>query len=159
MVLPRDLITGNYVKPRIFLCDTNKEKMCILETTNTHGTFKFNSYSELSFEVGRVYADTITGEQVVNEYYDFIESPRIICLDNIGHFEIQGPELSADGIKESKTVTAYSLEYTLSQKYLTNFIVNNGQIGSIEVTYHEEHPSDALLPVVFYDSTNKQQLH
>lgn len=156
MVLPRDLITGNYVKPRIFLCDTNKEKMCILETTNTHASLKFNSYSELSFEVGRVYSDIITGEQIINNYYDLIESPRIICLDNIGHFEIQGPELSSDGIKEAKIITAYSLEYTLSQKYLTNFIVNTGQIGSIEVTYHELNPSDALLPIVFYDPTNKE---
>lgn len=155
MRLPIDLHLGNYVKPRIFLCDTSKKKICMLETTNTKASLKFNAYSELSFEVGRTYNDAITGDNLVNQYYDLIESPRIICLEGIGHFEIQGPEVSSDGIKESKTVTAFSLEYSLAQKYLTNFIINTGEIGSIEVTYAENHQMDMPTPVVLYDETNE----
>ena len=155
MRLPIDLHLGNYVKPRIFLCDTSKKKICMLETTNTKASLKFNAYSELSFEVGRTYNDSITGENHINQYYDLIESPRIIYLEDIGHFEIQGPELSSDGIKESKTVTAFGLEYSLAQKYLTNFIINTGEIGSIEVTYAESHGMDMPTPVVLYDETNK----
>lgn len=154
MMLPIDSYFGNYTKPRIFLCDTSKQKICTLETTNTKSSLKFNSYSELSFEVSRIYNDLITGETCANQYYDLIESPRIIYLEDIGHFEIQGPELSSNGIKESKTVTAYSLEYSLAQKYLTNFMINTGEIGSIEVTYAEDNKMDMPIPVVLYDDKN-----
>ena len=46
MKLPQNLLNpGTYVKPRIFLCETNKERICELETSNTSGSFKFNSIS------------------------------------------------------------------------------------------------------------------
>ena len=137
MRLPKDMLSNTYTKPRIFLCETDKTKICSLETTNTQGTFKFNSYSELSFEVARTYNDLITGQTKVNPYYDKIESPRLIYLEGFGYFEIQGPDLNADGIKESKQVTAYSLEYTLSQKYLEDFYTG-GTVGSIEDQYAAE---------------------
>lgn len=157
MRLPKDIISGNYTKPRIFLCETNKEKICQLDTTNTHASLRFNTYSELSFDVARVYNDIITGKTKVNPYFDKIETPRIIYLEGIGCFEIQGPEFSADGIKESKAITAYSLEYSLSQKYLTNFLINTGKIGSVEVMYAEEQSPTGVIDietmkqVVFYD--------
>lgn len=156
MVLPRDLLSGNYIKPRLFLCETDKERICQLKTTNTKGAFKFNSYSELSFEVARTYNDFITGEIKVNPYYDRIEAIRLIELENMGFFEIQGPEVNGDGIKESKSITAYSLEYTLSQKYLTDFIVNTGETGSIEVTYAEDVIGDInnIKPVTLYNPAN-----
>ena len=157
MRLPRDLLSGTYTKPRIFLCEVNKERVCQLDTSNTSGSFKFNSYSELSFEVGRVYNNTITGDIVVNPHYDKIEALRLIELEGVGYFEIQGPELVGDGIKETKQITAYSLEYTLSQKYLENFLINTGAIGSVEVTYAEDVAKniDNIVPVTFYNPSNK----
>ena len=116
MKLPKDLLSGIYTKPRIFLCEVDKERICQLETTNTSATLKFNSYSELSFEVGRTYNNLVTGETLVNPYYDKIEAVRLIEVEKFGYFEIQGPELISDGIKEAKNITAYSLEYTLSTK-------------------------------------------
>lgn len=156
MLLPHDLLLGNYIKPRIFLCEVDKERICQLETTNTSGSLKFNSYSELSFEVGRIYNDLITGETKVNPYYDKIEAIRLVELENLGYFEIQGPEIIGDGIKEIKNITAYSLEYTLSQKYLSDFIVNMGTTGSIEVTYAEDVLGDIkkMKPVVLYNPEN-----
>lgn len=158
MMLPRDLLSGRYTKPRLFLCEVDKERICPLETTNTKGTFKFNSYSELNFEVSRVYNDFISGETRVNPCYDRIEAIRLIELEGIGYFEIQGPELIGDGIEEFKNVTAYSLEYSLCQKYLDNFIINTGEIGSVEVTYAEDMYGDInkIQPVVLYDPTNPQ---
>lgn len=159
MKLPKNIF-GNYTKPRLFLCETDKTRICRLETTNTKGSLKFNSYSELSFDVGRTYNDAMTGKILVNKNYDKIESPRVIYLEGIGYFEIQGPDMSADGIKESKSITAYSLEYTLSQKYLTNFIINTGEIGSVEVTYADEKyhsiDPDFIKPVVLYNPENKE---
>lgn len=155
MKLPKNLLnTGTYTKPRIFLCETNKERICELETFNTNGTFKFNSYSELSFEVGRVYNNIINGNTTVNPYYDKIEAFRLISIEGFGYFELQGPELSGDGIQEKKVCNAYSLEYTLSQKYLEDFYINTGEIGSVEVTYAEDYNNGHIIPVTLYNPSN-----
>lgn len=150
MKLPRDLLSGNYIKPRLFLCETDKTKICKLDNSEMNGTFKFNSYSELSFEVGRTYVDGITGEIKVNPYYDKVEALRLVYLEGFGHFEIQDPELNSDGIKESKSITAYSQEYTLSQKFLSSFFVNTGEVDSREVIYADIHEK-SVEPVVLYD--------
>lgn len=153
MKLPQNLLNqGVYTKPRLFLCQADKERICELNTSNTKGTFKFNSYSELSFEVGRVYNDIIDGTTKVNPYYDKIEALRLIYLENLGYFELQAPELTSDGIKEAKTCTAYSLEYTLSQKYLEEFYVNTGEVKSIEVI--NASSENDIVPVTLYNPNN-----
>lgn len=135
--LAKDALTGNYVKPNIYLCEVDKSIICKLETTNTKASLKFNSYSEISFEVARIYNDLITGETKIFPFYDKIEALRLIKVDGVGYFEIQSAEISSDGIKESKNVTAYSLEYTLTQKYLED-LYNDGTIGSIDANYIED---------------------
>ena len=162
MRLPKDLLSGTYRKPNVYLCEADKEKICKLETSNMQASLKFNSYSELSFEVARIYNDIITGEQKVNPFYEKIEAVRLIYLEGFGYFEIQGPELIGDGIKESKSITAYSLEYTLSQKYLEDFYINTGEVNSVEVIYAEvtygkviyEGDSKNIIPVTLYNPNN-----
>lgn len=149
MRLPYDLLSKSYKKPDFYLCDVDKSPMCKLTATGAKGSFKFNAYSEISFETARTYLDTITGETRINPFYDKIETPRLIKLDGFGYFEIQGPELDNDGIKEFQTVTAYSLEYTLSHKYLENFQINTGAAESVEVgyaydTYYEQYGDDYI---------------
>ena len=100
-------IFGNYVKPKIFLCETDKKKMGVLNTTDTHVSLKFNAYSELTFNIDRTYIDTLTGQKNTHLFYDRIEHPRLILLENIGYFQVQAPDMSTDNFKESKTVTAY----------------------------------------------------
>ena len=85
--LAKDALTGNYTKPNIFLCEADKSKICKLETSDTKFSAKFNSYSEISFEVGRVYNDLITGETKIFPYYDKIEALRLIYIENVGYFE------------------------------------------------------------------------
>jgi hypothetical protein len=151
--LPRDILNpGLYTKPNFYLCETNKEKICKLETSNTKGSFKFNSLSELSFDVSRVYNDLITGKTNVNPFFDKIEALRLIYVENIGYFELKGPELFSDGIEEKKSCTAYSLEYTLSQKYLKNFYVNMGTVESIEVINASSEKN--IIPVILYNPSN-----
>lgn len=151
MRLPRDLISQNYVKPRLFLCETDKTKICELETIEMSGVFKFNSYSELTFTVGRTYTNMITGETDVNSFYDKIEALRLVYLEGFGYFEIQDPEIVSDGIREIKNITANSLEYTLSQKYLEDFYVNTGENNSIEVM---EANGGLIVPVTLYNEEN-----
>lgn len=158
MQLPKDILAGTYKKPRFFLCNTDKEKICELITTGTNGTFKLNGLSELSFEVSRFYTDDVTGEVKVNPYYAKIEAFRLVLVDGFGYFELQGPEIIGDGIKEYKLCTAKSLEYSLSTKYLDDFYVNTGEIGSIEVTYAEDVLGDInkIELVTLYNPSNPQ---
>lgn len=152
MRLPKDLLSGTYARPRLFLCEVDKTKICQLDVNYLKGSFKLNSCSELTCEIGRIYNDLITGENKVNPYYDKIEALRLFYLENFGYFEIQGPELIGDGIKEIKSCTAYSLEYTLSQKYLTNFYVNTGEVDSVEVI--NANPPTNIVPVTLYNPSN-----
>ena len=72
MSLPFDILSENYVKPKLFLCEVDKTKICELETIEMSGSFKFNAYSELTFTVPRAYTNIITGETDVNPFYDKI---------------------------------------------------------------------------------------
>lgn len=155
MELPRNLIDGTYTRPNFFLCEPDKERICKLETANTKGSFKFNGLSELSFDVSRIYNNLFTGETIVNPFYNKIEAFRVIEVEGIGYFELQGPQITGDGIQEIKSCTAYSLEYTLSQKYLEDFYINTGEIGSVEVTYAEEHGT-GIIPVTLYNPSKPE---
>ena len=155
MRLPKNLFTGTYTKPKIFLCETDKQKIGVLNTTDTKMSLKFNTYSELSFNIDRTYIDILTGNKNTNLFYDRIEHPRLILLDNIGYFQIQDPDMSSDGFRESKTIVAYSSEYALSQKYITDLHVNTGEVDSVEVIYAEEIGTpDVIEPVIFYNEAN-----
>ena len=115
-----------------------------------NASLKFNAYSELTFTIGRTYTNMITGETQVNPFYNKIEALRLVYLEGFGYFEIQDPEIVSDGIKEVKNVTAYSLEYTLSQKYLEDFYINTGEINSREVIYANDNGL-SISPIVFYN--------
>ena len=109
MVLPQDLLSKSYTKPKVILCQTNKENICQLDATELSGTFKFNSYSEISFNVASVYQDLITGETKPTPYYDYIEGLRLVYLEGFGYFQLQNPELYSAGIKDYQSLTAYSI--------------------------------------------------
>lgn len=156
MRLPKDLLSGNYTKPNLFLCETDKTRIGKLETTETSASLKFNAYSELSFTIGRTYADMITGQQKVNPFYNKIEALRLVYLEGFGYFEIQDPEIVSDGIQEVKNVTAYSLEYNLSQKYIEELHVNTGETNSVEVIYAEENNLGGVSPVTLYNPVEKE---
>ena len=150
MRFPKNMLVPDvYTKPNIYLCETDKEKICKLNTYDTKASLKFNSLSELSFEVARFYNDEISGETLVHPYYDKIEAIRLILVEDFGYFELQGPELVGDGIKESKICKAYSLEYTLSQKYLEDFVINKGTTNSMEVLNADNQ--DIIVPITLYN--------
>lgn len=154
MRLPKDILSNTYRKPNTYLCETDKKKMCELDTHDMNASLKFNSISELSFKVSRVYDNIITGDQETNPFYDFIEAPRLILLEGFGYFEIQTVEIVSDGIKEIKNITANSAEYALSAKYLEDFYVNTGDVKSIEVI--NASSSDNIIPVTLYNQSNPE---
>ena len=152
MKLPKDLLTNASTKPRLFLCEVDKQTICQLETTNMQGSFKFNAYSELSFTVGRTYTNIVTGDTSLNPFYDKIEGLRLVYLEGFGYFELQDPEDTSDGIKEVKNMKAYSLEYTLSQKYLEELNINTGENNSVEVVY----ANGPIIPVTLYNPSRPE---
>lgn len=124
--------------PAIYLCNTSKKVIGELYATNINGNFKWNSYSEISFEVPRTYVDILTGETKVHPLYDKVEAPRNVLLNNYGYFALQDIDDTSND-NDIKSITAFSLEYTASNKYLTNWHINTGEIDSKEVLYNEEH--------------------
>ena len=154
MQLPKDLLSESYRKPNVILCQTNKDKICKLDVTDLQATIKFNGYSEMSFNIASVYTDLITGEQKRTPYYDYIEGLRLVYLEDFGYFQLQDPEIYGDGIQEYKSINAYSLEYSLSQRYLDTFIINMGDagdtIGSIDgvILYNPLDVEHSLLHLV-----------
>ena len=133
------------------MCETNKERICQLETSDMRASLKFNAYSELTFTVSRTYINMTTGKTQINPFYNKIEALRLVYLEGFGYFEIQDPEIVSDGIREVKNITAYGLEYTLSQKYLENLNINTGEVDSVEVIVAG---GSRIIPVTLYNPVN-----
>lgn len=134
--IPRDQLL-NPIPPRVFLCTTGKKRIQELQVINRQLNGKWSTYSELSFETQREYVDILTGETKTHPAYDKIEAPRNVLLENYGYWCLQDIDDSS-GDNDSKTVSAFSLEYATSNKYLTNWRINTGEVDSKEVLYNEE---------------------
>lgn len=150
MRLPKDLLSDSYRAPSVYLCQTNKERIGELTVYNFKGTFKWNAYSEISFDIDRDCCDINMGDIIVNPYYDFVEALRLIEVEGFGFFQLQDPEINSDGIKETKSINAKSSEYDLSQRYLENFIINKGIAGSIDKVqlYNQNDTEHSLLHLI-----------
>lgn len=134
--IPRDQLL-NPIPPRIFLCNTARKVIGQLPATNVTLNAKWRQYSELTFEIQRTYVDLIDGETKVHPLYDKVEAPRNVLVEGYGLFCLQDiDDTSSDN--DIKSVSAFSLEYAASNKYLTNFHINTGEIDSKEVLYNEK---------------------
>lgn len=136
MNLPLNLFDEN-VHVQTLLCQPDKKIIGEILPHDFNATFKFNTYSEISFTIDKYYNDLFDGVTKVNPYYELIESLRIIYLRGVGHFVIQDVEEN-EGDIYTKTISCFSLEYTTGQKYLESFYVNTGEEGSIETMYHSQ---------------------
>jgi len=148
--LPKNLLSDSYRAPAVYLCQTSKERIGELTVNNFKGTFKWNAYSEISFDIDRNYCDINMGDININPYYDLVEALRLVEVEGFGFFQLQDPEVDSDGIKETKSIKANSSEYDLSQRYLENFIINKGISGSIDGVqlYDQNDATHSLLHLV-----------
>ena len=134
LIIPKDVFSGNPTPPRLFLCTQGGKRIGELQGYEIKLNAKWNSYSELTFSINRNYTDIITGEAKVNQLFDKAETLRQVLVENIGYFIIQDQDDSFSD-KDSKTITAFSVEYATSQKYLENWHINTGEDDSVEVFY------------------------
>lgn len=68
---------------------------------------KFSEPSELTFDIA-AYSDG-----AATPYYDDIVGYKVIWTKNYGVYIIMNPEVSGDGIEETKSIKAYSIEKEL----------------------------------------------
>lgn len=150
MRLPKNILSGTCKPPKVFLCQTDKTILGGIKPINFNGTFKFNAYHEVSFELDRMYAEKNTSEHKVNPLYDLCEVPRLIYIVGFGYFEIQQSEIQTDFNREYKNVVAYSAEFILSTKYLDLFTINMGTTESIDGVklYSTTDPSKSLIHLI-----------
>lgn len=150
MRLPKNILSGTCKPPKVFLCQVDKTILGGLNPINFNGTFKFNSYHEISFELDRTYIEYTTGEYKVNPLYKFVTAPRLIYVVGFGYFEIQQSGIVSDGLREYKEVVAYSSEIILSTKYLDLFTINMGTVESIDGVrfYSAADPSKSLMHLI-----------
>ena len=153
MNLPQNLFDGN-VSVQTFLCQPDKEIIGEILPYDFNATFKFNTYSEISFTIDKYYNDLFDGITKINPYYELVESLRVIYIRSVGHFIIQDVDESESDIY-TKSVTCYSLEYSTGQKYLENFYVNTGEEGSIETMYHAQQYGAEYSIDNYYTLVNK----
>ena len=135
LFIPKDIF-DNMHPPRLFLCNTGKKIIGELPAYDVRLDAKWNAYAELSFSIDRQYVDVLTGELVINPLFDQSEGLRMVYVENIGYFVIQDPDSSFSD-KDSKTLSAFSSEYSCGAKYLENFYINTGEVDSKEVLYNE----------------------
>lgn len=133
LFLPKDIF-DNYRPPRLFLCTTGGKRMQELQYYDGNLNAKWNAYSELGFSIDRTYVDVLTGETKVHPAFDKAESLRLTEVENIGLFILQDTD-DVYSDKDSKSLSAFSAEYSCGSKYLENFYINTGMEDSKEVIY------------------------
>ena len=147
--IPRDYFS-NPITPSVFLCTQSGKRMGELQVYGTSLNAKWNAYSTFNFQTNRTYVDMITGETKVHPLFDKIEGPRTILVDQYGGFVIQDDNTiyNTDG---SKIISAFSIEYNLSSRFVNSFHVNTGEVDSFEVMYELDKYGSGYDPQNLYE--------
>ena len=160
LYIPKDMF-DNYYPPRLFLCTTSGKRIQELCYYDGNLNAKWSSYSELGFSIDRTYVDLITGETKVHPAFDKSESLRQVLVENIGYFILQDTD-DVYSDKDSKSLSAFSAEYSCGQKYLENFKVNTGDVDSKEVIYELDRygsnaTKDQMYKLASYDGYDSHE--
>lgn len=134
--IPRDTF-DNPTPPNVYLCNTSNKVIGQLHVHDFNGTFTWNSYSQINFTINKYYTDLLTGDYVLDSLFDKVENPRTIIVEGYGVFTVQDVQIDISD-KDTKSVSAFSLEYILSQRFLESFRINTGDVDSKEVLYNEK---------------------
>lgn len=105
--------------PNIFLCNPNKDELYSLTNFiyNDKLVLRFNAISEFEFDVPQTINNGITTE----EYYPYIQTKRLIYIQNIGYFIIYDVVEESNGIYPTKKVYCRSIDGELITKKISAF--------------------------------------
>lgn len=118
---------------KIYLCRPDKTLITQLNgvvTDSVSYDTHTKDYDTLSFTVDEYIIKD--GEQIQSNGYDLLDVYMNLYLEDIGYFQMQNPSKDNDGIKETKSVVAYSLEKEFEQKDWTGLKINTGETDSLE---------------------------
>lgn len=126
MIINRNSL-GHLEVPAFILMKASGERVGILQCTAKSWTEKFNDLDMLTFEVPYMI------DAVPTNFYDDIDIMKYVEVPTIGTFAIKAVNILNEGKKtEIKKVECQSRECELGQKYLEEFIINQGTTGSID---------------------------
>jgi hypothetical protein len=104
--------------PYIILCNPDKSELYSLGLAyDTKITKRFNAISEFTF----TFPKSIDGGQTNLTAYDYIQSKRLILIENYGYFQIIDPDEDLDGATPLKKAKCQSLEIELVSKRVTAY--------------------------------------
>ena len=118
---------------KIYLCDLNLNPITALngvQTSTVNLSTHVKDYDELTFTVDEYII--VDGKQIKSNGYDDLDAYLILYLEDKGMFQMQQPKDTGDGQKNTKDITAYSLEKEWEDKDWQNFKVNTGEKDSLE---------------------------
>ena len=118
---------------KIYLCTPDLQPITVLngvKTDTVNYDTHLKDYDELTFEIDRYIL--VNGELVESNGYELVDVYLNLYLEDIGNFQMQYPIMSNDGQKETKTITAYSIEKEFENKDWKGFKVNTGETDSLE---------------------------
>lgn len=120
--------------PVMYLCSPNKKYITAIDANDRHLILRFNDISELSFSV--TYGDK------TRQYYNLIETKRLVFIEGIGWFQITSVQEDDSGTNKAKSVTAQSHQYSLKDR---GFVSEN----RVYMFYNPLDPCDSK-----YDSSD-----
>lgn len=136
----------------IYLAKPGKRILCALggiDTSSVSLSLNTNNTAELSFTV-----DKYVDEMVSDGYEELDEFMELFC-DGIWFKIVDPPNITNDGMQETKEIIAESYEIMLTQYHLNEFKINMGEEGSYEMMYQKEHDTSKFYQVKFYDPDNE----
>ena len=136
----------------IYLAKPGKRILCALggiDTSSVSLNLKTNNTAELTFTV-----DKYVDEMISDGYEELDEFMELFC-DGIWFKIVDPPDITNDGMQETKEITAESYEIMLTQYHLNEFKINMGEEGSYEMMYQKEHDTSKFYQVKFYDPDNE----
>ena len=143
---------------KIYLCTPDLQPITVLngvKTDTVNYDTHLKDYDELTFEIDRYIL--VNGELVESNGYELVDVYLNLYLEDIGNFQMQYPIMSNDGQKETKTITAYSIEKEFENKDWKGFKVNTGETDSLE-QLAEDNLDDlgfAKEFIIFYNPDRK----
>ena len=82
--------------------------------------------------------------------FDKIEGPRTVLVNDYGNFVIQDDN-TVYSTGNSKSISAFSIDYNLSSRFVNSFHVNTGEIDSFEVMYETDKYGAGYNPQNLYE--------
>lgn len=118
---------------QLYLCRPSGEVLTVLNGVRTDDvTYEqyAKDYNQITFTVDEYVV--VDGKQIRSNGYDDLDVYMNVLLPGCDMFQMQMPVVNNDGVKESKQITAYSLEKEFEQHDWVGLKVNTGEVDSLE---------------------------